>query len=63
MTPQAEKTLAYLRKWTSDTDSNIAVSTGIPRASVRRSIQELIHEGYNVTYAGHTGLYTYQEAE
>jgi DNA-binding IclR family transcriptional regulator len=58
MTNQAAKVLAYFTKWGSDTDSNIATMTGIPRASVRRSIQELIHEGNNITYAGPTGLYT-----
>jgi DNA-binding IclR family transcriptional regulator len=62
MTPQAARILAYLEKWGSDSDSNIALMTGIPRASVRRSIQELIHEGNNITYAGPTGLYTLVQA-
>ena len=59
MTKQAEKILSYLHRWGSDTDTNIALSTGVPRASVRRSIQELIHEGVNITYAGYNGVYTY----
>lgn len=58
MTNQASRVLRYLQTWRSDTDSNIALNTGIPRASVRRSVQELIHEGVNITYAGPTGLYT-----
>jgi DNA-binding IclR family transcriptional regulator len=50
--------LDYLRKWKSDTDSNIALSLDMPAPSVRRCIQELIHEGHNVTFASATGLYT-----
>ena len=60
MRPQAEKVLKYLCKWGSDTDSNISRVLDLPAPSIRRSIQELIHEGYNITYAGQsTGLYTY----
>lgn len=60
MRPQAEKILAYLTKHGSDTDSNMSLILGVPAPSIRRSIQELIHEGYNVTYAGpSTGLYTF----
>ena len=59
MRPQATAILAYLSKWGSDTDSNIAVSLGVPAPSVRRSIQELIAHGHNVTYASHSGRYTY----
>lgn len=59
--PQALDVLNYLKRWGSDTDSNIGLTLDVPVPSVRRSIQELIHAGYNVTYAGHMGLYTYSE--
>ena len=58
MRPQAYKVLAYLTKWGSDTDSNMSKVLDIPAPSIRRCIQELIHNGYRVTYASPTGLYT-----
>lgn len=63
MRPQAEKVLNYLRKWGADGDRNISRVTKIPADSIRRSIQELIHERYNITYAGYSGLYTLAEKE
>lgn len=57
--PQALRVLEYLRKWGSDTDSNIARNLEVPAPSVRRSIQELIAHGHNVTFASATGYYTY----
>lgn len=58
MTKQAARIFSYLTRVGSDTDSNMSVALDIPRPSVRRSIQELIHEGNNITYAGPSGLYT-----
>ena len=58
MTPQATRIFDYLSKWGSDTDSNIGKALDIPAPSVRRSLQELIHEGIDVSYAGNFGLYT-----
>lgn len=59
MTTQAGKVLAYFQKWGSDSYHNISLVTKIPRESVRRSIQELIHEGHRISFAGTTGVYTY----
>lgn len=59
MRKQAAAVLGYLIMNCSDTDTNIGLWLGIPAASVRRSIQELIAHGHNVTYASHSGLYTY----
>lgn len=38
-------------------EAQIADRTGDPLPSVRRSIQQLIHMGYRVTYAGVDGCY------
>lgn len=59
MRKQARQVYEYLKAAGADTDSNMSCALGIPAASVRRSIQELIHSGVNITYAGSTtGLYT-----
>lgn len=60
---QAQKVLRHLERFGADTETNIATFIGSPAPSVRRSIQELIRAGYNVTYAGASGLYTYTEAK
>jgi DNA-binding IclR family transcriptional regulator len=62
MTKQAARIFHYLERVGSDTDSNISLTLDIPRPSVRRSIQELIHEGNNITYAGPSGLYRLEVA-
>ena len=41
------------------TTSDIGTSIGAPEASVRRTIQELIAQGYNISYAAN-GLYYYR---
>jgi len=56
--PQASRVLDYIRQAGSDSDSNIGLALGIPAASVRRSLQELIHIGYPVTYS-YNGVYTF----
>lgn len=59
MTDQAARVLAYLKRWGPDGDRNISRALRIPAPSVRRSIQELIQEGHNITFASHLGLYSY----
>ena len=59
MRHQAQIVLDYLGRAHADTDTNIGRSLDMPATSVRRLIQELIHSGVNITYAGPTtGLYT-----
>lgn len=60
---QAYRVLAHLRRYCSDSAHGISRCLDVPEASVRRSIQELIHAGFNVTYASHSGIYTYTEAQ
>jgi len=45
-------------------DNQLALQTGLPRASCRRTVQELRALGYNITYqTGRSGGYTlHQEA-
>jgi biotin operon repressor len=50
MRPQAARVLKLLQKYGADTGSNLALVLGVPEPSVRRSIQELIDEGHNITF-------------
>ena len=50
MTNQQSIVLRHLQTYGTDTDTNIARVTGIPRASVRRTIQELQDLGVHVSY-------------
>lgn len=58
MRKQAAKVLAHLQRVGSDTDTTIALYCDCPPASVRRSIQELIHEDVPISYAMESGYYT-----
>lgn len=63
LAPAAQRVLAYLRKWGSNTGAQIALGLSMPAPSVRRSIQELIDEGHNITFAtGASALYILTEA-
>jgi len=55
MTNQQSIVLRHLQTYGTDTDTNIARVTGIPRASVRRTIQELQDLGVHVSYSGQDG--------
>lgn len=64
LAPAAQRVLAYLRKWGPNTGSQLALCLDMPEPSVRRSIQELIDEGHNITFVtGRNACYTlYEEA-
>lgn len=59
MRPAATLVLAKLRKWGPNTASQLSLLCDMPEPSVRRSIQELIREGHNITFVtGRNACYT-----
>lgn len=41
------------------TTSDIAMLTGTPEASIRRDIQSLRNDGYNISFASPNGVYRF----
>jgi biotin operon repressor len=67
MSKQQTSVLAALRKYGSMSDSQLALVTGQPQASCRRTVQSLRAQGYNITFMqdsreGSAG-YTLQEGQ
>lgn len=59
MTAKATRVLAHLRRWGTSTGSQIALWLDMPEPSVRRCVQELRHEGHNITFTtGANACYT-----
>jgi len=56
-TPQMSRVLKALGDTARLSEQQIADLTGDPLPSIRRSIQQLIHLGHRVTYAGDDGCY------
>lgn len=65
MSKQQNSVLSALRKWGTMSDSQLALVTGQPQASCRRTIQQLRAQGYNITFmeVGTPGYQLFEEGQ